>query len=114
MHEYAFDAVMRVSGFRIKAHSLREAVVKLNELLDCCDANLGAYENGDPILAEASLKTAITTDDCYEMDSGECCVCPECAAVEGEPEWGTVGDGFDGYCPSCADKREETGEVEIG
>lgn len=33
-------------------------------------------------------------------------VCPDCGAVEGSPEWGTVGDGFDGYCPSCADKRD--------
>jgi hypothetical protein len=40
--------------------------------------------------------------------------CPDCGAVEGTPEWGTVGDGFDGYCPSCADKREENGTVEVG
>lgn len=33
-------------------------------------------------------------------------VCPGCEAVEGTSEWGTVGDGFDGYCPSCADKRD--------
>lgn len=38
--------------------------------------------------------------------------CAECGAVEGTPEWGTVGDGFDGYCPSCADKREEQGVYE--
>jgi hypothetical protein len=40
--------------------------------------------------------------------------CPGCDAVEGTPEWGTVGDGFDGYCPSCADEREEDGTVELG
>lgn len=40
--------------------------------------------------------------------------CPDCGAIEGTSEWGTVGDGFDGYCPSCADKREANGELEIG
>lgn len=40
--------------------------------------------------------------------------CPGCGAIEGTEDYGTVGDGFDGYCPSCADKREENGEVEIG
>lgn len=40
--------------------------------------------------------------------------CPGCDAVEGTEKWGTVGDGFDGYCPSCADEREENGTVEIG
>jgi predicted metal-dependent peptidase len=32
--------------------------------------------------------------------------CRECGAVPGTPEYGTVGDGFDGLCPSCADKAE--------
>ena len=41
------------------------------------------------------------------LDAGE--ACPECRAVEGTDDWGTVGDGYDGYCPSCADKREEAG-----
>jgi hypothetical protein len=45
-----------------------------------------------------------------EVDEPE--VCPECGAVEGTEEWGTVGDGFDGYCPSCADKREAAGVYE--
>jgi len=48
-------------------------------------------------------------DDCLEQIT-----CPDCGAVEGTEEWGTVGDGFDGYCPSCADLREANGEVEIG
>ena len=33
-------------------------------------------------------------------------VCSECRAIPGSPEYGTVGDGFDGLCPSCADKAE--------
>jgi hypothetical protein len=40
--------------------------------------------------------------------------CLGCGAIEGTEEYGTVGDGFDGYCPSCADKREADGTVEIG
>lgn len=40
----------------------------------------------------------------------ELTVCLDCGAVEGSPEWGTVGDGFDGYCGSCADKREASQE----
>jgi len=45
--------------------------------------------------------------DCLEIDTDDVETCPECGAVEGSPEWGTVGDGYDGYCPSCADQREE-------
>lgn len=35
--------------------------------------------------------------------------CSECGAVEGTAEYGTVGDGFDGLCPNCADKAEAEG-----
>ena len=45
------------------------------------------------------------------MDGEETEVCPGCGAIEGLPEWGTVGDGFDGYCPSCADRREAKREI---
>jgi hypothetical protein len=31
--------------------------------------------------------------------------CRACGAVEGTPEWGTVGDGYDGLCATCADKE---------
>lgn len=41
-----------------------------------------------------------------DPDDDEPEVCPSCGAVEGTDAWGTAGDGFDGYCPSCADKRE--------
>lgn len=42
------------------------------------------------------------------LEAGEACL--ECSAVPGTDDYGTVGDGFDGYCPSCADRREENGE----
>jgi hypothetical protein len=32
--------------------------------------------------------------------------CTQCGAVPGTEEYGTVGDGFDGLCPSCADAVE--------
>jgi hypothetical protein len=32
--------------------------------------------------------------------------CEECRAIPGTSEYGTVGDGFDGLCPSCADKAD--------
>lgn len=32
--------------------------------------------------------------------------CWKCGAVPGTSAYGTVGDGFDGLCPSCADKEE--------
>lgn len=41
----------------------------------------------------------------WEIDEDN--ACSGCGAIEGTPEWGTVGDGHDGYCPACADKREE-------
>lgn len=33
--------------------------------------------------------------------------CRRCGAVPGTSEYGTVGDGFDGLCPSCADQLED-------
>lgn len=69
-----------------------------------------AREQQTPITATAVVdclsKHFIVADD----DN----TCPRCGAVEGTHEWGTVGDGFDGYCPSCADKREESEEVKTG
>lgn len=35
-------------------------------------------------------------------------ICPGCGAIEGSDEYGTVGDRFDGYCPSCADHRDRS------
>lgn len=114
MKEYAFDLRLKVS-LRVKAKTLADAIKMLKAELDCAESNFGAWPNGDPIVGEVSLAAVPTAHDLYEIDHDcDVCVCPKCAAVEGEPEWGTVGDGFDGYCPSCADAREESGEVEVG
>lgn len=47
---------------------------------------------------EIELEDGQTLDDIQ--------ACDDCGAVEGTPEWGTVGDGSDGKCPSCADRFE--------
>lgn len=108
LHEYAFDLKLDVS-LRVRASSYEQAVKKLRRKLDCANANFGAWDNGDPILAEASLNYDPPKDALYEFDGDPAEVCPGCGAIEGEPEWGTVGDGFEGYCGNCADKREEHG-----
>lgn len=45
-------------------------------------------------------------DEDFESYVEDAVTCPSCGAVEGGPTWGTVGDGYGGYCPSCADARE--------
>jgi len=54
MPEYAFDATVRIA-IRVNAASEQEARNLLDRHLDCADANFGAWDDGDPILAEASL-----------------------------------------------------------
>lgn len=100
-HSYLFDTALTAS-IRVEAKSVEEARAMLRAALDCADTNFGAFPNGDPITGEVS-------GDYFglvEIDGEEPTECPSCGAVEGEPEWGTVGDGADGYCPSCADKRD--------
>lgn len=113
MHEYLIDVTLNVS-LRAKGRNWAEVKAQLDTLLDCADANFGAFANGAPILGEASLSHPIDFSNVAEVDGDDPCQCPDCGAIEGEPEWGTVGDGFDGYCGSCADKREADGTVEIG
>lgn len=77
---------------------------------DCCGKSV---LNVEQCWAPGGLETWACVEcrgDAGEHEDDECC--PGCGAVEGTPEWGTVGDGFDGYCPSCADKREEEGVYE--
>jgi hypothetical protein len=105
MTEFAFDLRLDVA-MRVEAESFEAAVKLLREKFNCADANFGAWDNGDPILAEASLTYEPNKDSLFEVDGDPVEVCPECGAIEGTPEWGTVGDGFDGYCPDCADKRD--------
>lgn len=52
--EYAFDVKM-FATIRVRASSQGEALKMLRQALDCASANLGAWDNGDPILCEASL-----------------------------------------------------------
>jgi hypothetical protein len=54
MPEYAFDATVRIA-IRVNAASEQEARNLLDRHLDCADANFGAWPDGDPIMAEASL-----------------------------------------------------------
>jgi hypothetical protein len=54
MPEYAFDATVRIA-VRVNAPTEQDARVLLDLHLDCADANFGAWPNGHPIVAEASL-----------------------------------------------------------
>lgn len=52
--EYAFDVKM-FATIRVQASSEAEAIQLIKENMDCADSNFGAWPNGDPILAEASI-----------------------------------------------------------
>jgi hypothetical protein len=54
MPEYAFDATVRIA-LRVIAPTEQDARDLLDRLLDCADANFGAWPDGSPILSEASL-----------------------------------------------------------
>ncbi len=54
MIEFTFD-VKLFSTIRVKAESEDEARAMLEEALSCADANFGAWPDGTPILAEASM-----------------------------------------------------------
>ena len=54
LNEYAFDLTLTAS-LRVKAPDEKAARRMLYAALDCADANLGAWPNGDPILSEVSL-----------------------------------------------------------
>lgn len=54
VREYAFD-VKLMATIRVKASSEDEARALVRDHLDCADANLGAWPDGNPILAEASM-----------------------------------------------------------
>lgn len=63
-HEYAFD-VKLLAAIRVTAANEAEARAKLSEHLQCADANFGAWPNGEPINAEASIDGEA---DLYEVD----------------------------------------------
>lgn len=61
MHEYFFDLDLRTC-LRVHAKSEAEARKIIERTLDCVDANLGSWPNGDPIVTEASLKDPATIE----------------------------------------------------
>jgi hypothetical protein len=54
LRKYSFDCVLTCT-IPVEAISKEAAVKALRDKLDCASANLGAWDNGDPILAEVSL-----------------------------------------------------------
>ena len=54
IHEYAFDITL-AAAMRVKAVNEEQARKLLYDMLDAADANLGAWPDGSPILAEVSL-----------------------------------------------------------
>jgi hypothetical protein len=64
LHEYAFDVTL-LAAIRVKAKSLKEARELLNEHLQCADSNFGAWPDGTPITAEATIEGEA---DLYEID----------------------------------------------
>jgi hypothetical protein len=65
MHEYLFD-VKLFAAVRVKANSEEEARRLIATNIDASSANLGAWPNGDPILAEVSLDDG--PEDLIEID----------------------------------------------
>jgi hypothetical protein len=64
MNEYAFD-IRLTAAVRVKASSEKEAREMLR-LIDCNEANLGSWPNGDPIMAEVSMDE--TVPHLYELN----------------------------------------------
>lgn len=54
MKEFLFDVTLCAS-IRVKADSQEAARAMLADALECADANFGAWPDGSPILAEASM-----------------------------------------------------------
>ena len=66
-HEYLFDLRLFAS-IRFRANSIREAREVLSASLQCVTANLGAWPDGSPIIAEVS---ADDTADVMAIDGVE-------------------------------------------
>lgn len=67
MPEFAFDIVLN-GALRVNAPTEVEARKTLAAVLDCADSNLGAWPDGNPILAELSLTG---NPSLYEIDGVE-------------------------------------------
>lgn len=68
-HEFALDVKLNCA-IRVKAGSEEAAVAILKEKLDAACANLGHFDNGDPITCEVSLDED-TMPECYEVDGND-------------------------------------------
>jgi hypothetical protein len=68
MPEYAFDASVKIA-VRVRAANEDAARRLLAGCLDCADANFGAWPDGSPITAEASLDGRPAL---YEVDGVAC------------------------------------------
>lgn len=84
LHEYALD-IKLACAIRVHATSFEEAVKKLNSNVDSNTANLGAWENGDEILAEVSVHSI---DNLYEIDGEDHYGLPTADVIRaGAGEW---------------------------
>lgn len=101
-----FDAEYALS--RLEREILRGAfAVLLNDDADTAAVARVADCSLDDVLE--MMRRFRVTDPAGEDDNDE--PCRECGAVPGSPGYGTVGDGFDGLCPSCADREEEDADA---
>lgn len=66
MHEYLFD-VKLFAAIRVRAVDEYEARAMMSQCIDASTANLGAWPNGDPIIAEVSLDEP-ENDELIEID----------------------------------------------
>lgn len=73
LHEYAFDCAL-AGAIRVPAADEAAARAQLKNKLDAASANLGAWDNGDPILAEISIV----------LDAGPLAVPPSLCMIDGE------------------------------
>ncbi len=73
----------------------------MSKICSCC--------HEEPTEKVVKMRDGTTDTLCETCLEDVTCPTEGCGAIEGTEKWGTVGDGFDGYCPSCADKREEAG-----
>ena len=58
---YLFD-VRLFASIRVPAENLADARRQLRDKIECAECNFGTWENGDPIIAEATID-----DDCPEL-----------------------------------------------
>jgi hypothetical protein len=63
LHSYGFDLELACS-LHVQATSHEHALRILRDKLDCADTNFGAWDNGDPILGEVSVRGTPALSEC--------------------------------------------------